>query len=210
MKRIADEGRGVLIYLNQEGRGIGLANKIRAYELQDKAPTRWRPTSASASPPTCATIAPRSKCCAIWGSARSRLLSNNPKKLVGLAGEGFAVNERLPLEILGHRGDPALPEDEEGQARPLPVVGLGPAELAPVRPWTTWPALAAALVLLNASLTFGNVWPTPRCAWENALSVELAVCVLLLALASPCRARWPVRRCSDDVGGAGGRALRSM
>jgi hypothetical protein len=51
-----------------------------------------------------------------------------------------------------------------------------------VRSWTAWPALAAALVLLNASLTFGNVWPTPKIRWENALSVELAVCVLLLAL----------------------------
>ena len=48
--------------------------------------------------------------------------------------------------------------------------------------WTAWPALAAALVLLNASLTFANVWPTPKIRWENALSVELAVVVLLLAL----------------------------
>jgi hypothetical protein len=48
--------------------------------------------------------------------------------------------------------------------------------------WTAWPALAAALVLLNASVTFGNVWPTPKIRWENALSVELAVVVLLLAL----------------------------
>jgi len=48
--------------------------------------------------------------------------------------------------------------------------------------WTAWPALAAALVLLNASVTFANVWPTPKIRWENALSVELAVCVLILAL----------------------------
>ena len=54
--------------------------------------------------------------------------------------------------------------------------------LALARPWTAWPALATALVLLNASLTFGNVWPTPKIRWENALSVELAVGVLLLAL----------------------------
>ncbi len=51
-----------------------------------------------------------------------------------------------------------------------------------MRSWTAWPALAAALVLLNASLTFGNVWPTPKIRWENALSVELAVVVLMLAL----------------------------
>jgi len=53
-----------------------------------------------------------------------------------------------------------------------------------VRTWITWPALATSIVLLNASLTFGNVWPTPKIRWENALSVELAVGVLVLALAS--------------------------
>ena len=49
--------------------------------------------------------------------------------------------------------------------------------------WRAWPTLAAALVLLNASLTFVNVWPTPRIAWGHALSLELALCVLLLAVA---------------------------
>jgi len=52
-----------------------------------------------------------------------------------------------------------------------------------VRPWFTWPALAASLVLLNASLTFANVWPTAKVRWQGALSVELAACVLLLVLA---------------------------
>lgn len=52
-----------------------------------------------------------------------------------------------------------------------------------VRPWITWPALAASLVLLNASLTFANVWPTAKIRWEHALSVELAAAVLLLAAA---------------------------
>ena len=49
--------------------------------------------------------------------------------------------------------------------------------------WRAWPTVAAALVLLNASLTFENVWPTPRIAWGHALSLELALCVLLLAAA---------------------------
>lgn len=53
-----------------------------------------------------------------------------------------------------------------------------------------WPLLAAALILLNASLTFGNVWPTPRIRWQTALSIELAVAVLLLALFRP--RRWGV------------------
>ncbi|MGE0043132.1 MAG: hypothetical protein AB7H88_06770 [Vicinamibacterales bacterium] len=50
-------------------------------------------------------------------------------------------------------------------------------------PWVTWPAAAAALVLLNASLTFANVWPTPKITWAAAFSVELAIVVLLLAVA---------------------------
>lgn len=48
--------------------------------------------------------------------------------------------------------------------------------------WLAWPIVAIALVLLNASLTFANVWPTPKVRWQNALSIELAVCVLLLSL----------------------------
>ena len=58
--------------------------------------------------------------------------------------------------------------------------------------WRLWPALAAALVLLNASLTFENVWPTPRIAWSYAFSVELAVAVLLLAVAH--RQAWRLSR----------------
>ena len=48
--------------------------------------------------------------------------------------------------------------------------------------WLAWPIVGLALVLLNASLTFANVWPTPKVRWQNALSIELAVCVLLLAV----------------------------
>ena len=57
------------------------------------------------------------------------------------------------------------------------------------RPWRLWPALAASLLLLNASLTFENVWPTPKIRWASALAIELAVCVLLLAVAY----RWAER-----------------
>jgi 3,4-dihydroxy 2-butanone 4-phosphate synthase / GTP cyclohydrolase II len=67
--RIAEEGRGVLIYLNQEGRGIGRAALEMLEMLRD------------------------------LGVRSVRLMSNNPKKLEGLTGEGFAVNERLPIEI---------------------------------------------------------------------------------------------------------------
>jgi hypothetical protein len=57
--------------------------------------------------------------------------------------------------------------------------------------WRAWPTLAVSLVLLNASLTFENVWPTPKIAWGNALSVELALCVLLLVVAHRWTSRLP-------------------
>ena len=74
-------GRGVLLYLNQEGRGIGLANKIRAYELQDQGLDTVRRTSSSASRPTSATTASASRFCASSACAAMRLLTNNPRKL---------------------------------------------------------------------------------------------------------------------------------
>jgi 3,4-dihydroxy 2-butanone 4-phosphate synthase / GTP cyclohydrolase II len=99
LRRIAMEGCGVLLYLNPEGRGIGLANKIRAYGLQDegfdtveanerlgfKADQRrlrnWRADLRE------------------LGVRSMRLLSNNPRKLVGIEGYGLLVTEWLPLEI---------------------------------------------------------------------------------------------------------------
>ena len=63
-----------------------------------------------------------------------------------------------------------------------------------MRPWITWPALAASLVLLNASLTFANVWPTAKIRWESALSVELAAAVLLLTVADTMVHRERLRR----------------
>jgi 3,4-dihydroxy 2-butanone 4-phosphate synthase/GTP cyclohydrolase II len=88
LQRIAGEGRGVLLYLNQEGRGIGLANKIRAYELQDEGLD---------------TVEANER---LGFKADQReygmgvqILSNNPRKLVGIQGHGLSISEWLPLEI---------------------------------------------------------------------------------------------------------------
>ncbi|MCC7033742.1 MAG: GTP cyclohydrolase II [Acidobacteria bacterium] len=100
LRRIADEGRGVLIYLNQEGRGIGLANKIRAYALQDQGADTVEANERLGFPADLRDYRAALEMLRDLGVASVRLMSNNPRKLEGLTGEGFAVNERLPLEIM--------------------------------------------------------------------------------------------------------------
>jgi 3,4-dihydroxy 2-butanone 4-phosphate synthase / GTP cyclohydrolase II len=97
--RIAEEGRGVLIYLNQEGRGIGLANKIRAYKLQDEGADTVEANERLGFAADLRDYRAALEMLRDLGVRSVRLMSNNPKKLEGLTGEGFAVNERLPIEI---------------------------------------------------------------------------------------------------------------
>jgi 3,4-dihydroxy 2-butanone 4-phosphate synthase / GTP cyclohydrolase II len=100
LARIAEDGRGVLIYLNQEGRGIGLANKIRAYELQDGGADTVEANERLGFPADLRDYRAALEMLRDLGVQSVRLMSNNPKKLEGLAGEGgLAVNERLPIEI---------------------------------------------------------------------------------------------------------------
>jgi len=100
MERIAEEGRGVLIYLNQEGRGIGLANKIRAYALQDGGADTVEANERLGFPADMRSYEPALEMLRDLGIKSVRLMSNTPKKLEGLTGEGIAVNERLPHEII--------------------------------------------------------------------------------------------------------------
>jgi len=99
MQRIADEGRGVLLYLNQEGRGIGLANKIRAYELQDQGLDTVEANERLGFKPDQRDYGIGVQVLKDLGVKSMRLLSNNPRKLVGLEGYGLSVAEWLPLEI---------------------------------------------------------------------------------------------------------------
>jgi 3,4-dihydroxy 2-butanone 4-phosphate synthase/GTP cyclohydrolase II len=99
MQRIAAEGRGVVLYLNQEGRGIGLANKIRAYALQDQGYD-----TVEANERLGFLADPRDYAIGVamlrdLGVRSMRLLSNNPRKLAALTGHGLVVSERVPLEI---------------------------------------------------------------------------------------------------------------
>jgi 3,4-dihydroxy 2-butanone 4-phosphate synthase / GTP cyclohydrolase II len=99
MRRIVEEGRGVLLYLNQEGRGIGLGNKLRAYELQDQGLDTVEANERLGFKPDQRDYGIGSQILRALGIRSMRLLSNNPRKMVAVEGYGLRVLEWLPLEV---------------------------------------------------------------------------------------------------------------
>jgi 3,4-dihydroxy 2-butanone 4-phosphate synthase/GTP cyclohydrolase II len=99
LERIEDEGHGVLVYLNQEGRGIGLTNKIRAYRLQDEGADTVEANHELGLPADVRDYAPAADALEELGVERVRLLTNNPDKVAALDDAGVRVEERIPLHV---------------------------------------------------------------------------------------------------------------
>ena len=99
MCRIAEEGRGVIVYLDQEGRGIGLLNKLRAYELQDRGHDTVEANEMLGFPADLRNYGIGAQILLDLGLEKIRAMTNNPKKLTGLEGFGLQITDRVPLEV---------------------------------------------------------------------------------------------------------------
>ena len=99
MRQIDDEGCGAIVYLRQEGRGIGLANKLKAYRLQDGGMDTVEANQALGFPADLREYGIGAQILHFLGVRRMRLLTNNPKKIHGLAGYGLEVTDQVPLVV---------------------------------------------------------------------------------------------------------------
>jgi GTP cyclohydrolase II len=99
LQAIADEGRGIVLYLRQEGRGIGLLNKIRAYALQEQGADTLDANRLLGLPADARDYGVAATMLTQLGVPAVRLMTNNPGKITGLEAHGIAIAERVPLQV---------------------------------------------------------------------------------------------------------------
>ena len=105
MEKINESGNGVLVYMRQEGRGIGLANKILAYKLQDEGKDTVEANEALGFKPDLRDYGIGAQILLDLGVRKIRLLTNNPKKVIGLKGYGLEIVERVPIEMPANKNN---------------------------------------------------------------------------------------------------------
>ena len=135
MEMIAAEGRGVIVYLDQEGRGIGLLNKLKAYELQDRGADTVEANEQLGFKPDLRNYGIGAQILLDLGLKSIRPITNNPRKMVGLEGYGLRVGERVPIVQPDARRERRLPRARSATSsatcsRPVMAEFIGIADAA--------------------------------------------------------------------------------